>query len=36
MIKDIKNGEYLMIKGSNLTGLNRISKSLKRGKLNAF
>ena len=36
MIKDIKNGEYLMIKGSNSTGLNRISQSLKRGKLNAF
>ena len=33
---DIKNGEYLMIKGSNSTGLNKISKSLKRGKLNAF
>ena len=36
MIKDIKNGEYLMIKGSNSTGLNRISQSLKKGKLNAF
>ena len=33
---DIKNGEYLMIKGSNSTGLNKISKGLKRGKLNAF
>ena len=36
MIKDINNGEYLMIKGSNSTGLNRISQSLKKGKLNAF
>ncbi len=36
MIKDIKNGEYLMIKGSNSTGLNRISQNLKNGKLNAF
>jgi murE/murF fusion protein len=36
VINDIKNGEYLMIKGSNSTGLNKISKGLKRGKLNAF
>ena len=36
VINDIKNGEYLMIKGSNSTGLNKISQSLKRGKLNAF
>ncbi len=36
MIKDVKNGEYLMIKGSNSTGLNRISQNLKKGKLNAF
>jgi len=33
---DIKNGEYLMIKGSNSTGLNQISQSLKVGKINAF
>ncbi len=33
---DIKNGEYLMIKGSNSTGLNKISQSLKLGKINAF
>ena len=33
---DIKNGEYLMIKGSNSTGLNKITKNLKRGELNAF
>ena len=36
MIKDIKNGEYLMIKGSNSTGLNKITASLKRGRSNAF
>ena len=36
MINDIKNGEYLMIKGSNSTGLNKISQSLKVGKINAF
>ena len=36
MINDIKNGEYLMIKGSNSTGLNKISKSLKLGEINAF
>jgi hypothetical protein len=36
MIKEIKNDEYLMIKGSNSTGLNKISQSLKKGKLNAF
>ena len=33
---DIKDGEYLMIKGSNSTGLNKISQSLKLGKINAF
>ena len=36
MINDIKNGDYLMIKGSNSTGLNKISKSLKVGEINAF
>ena len=36
MLSDIKNGEYLMIKGSNSTGLNEISQSLKLGKINAF
>ncbi len=36
MINDIKNGEYLMIKGSNSTGLNKISQSLKLGKINVF
>ena len=33
---DIKNGEYLMIKGSNSTGLNNISKKLKLGKINVI
>tara|TARA_Y100001970_G_scaffold294019_1_gene445918 strand:- start:16106 stop:18952 length:2847 start_codon:yes stop_codon:yes gene_type:complete len=36
IINDIKDGEYLMIKGSNSTGLNKISRSLKKGRLNAF
>ena len=36
MKNDIKDSEYLMIKGSNSTGLNKISQSLKIGKLNAF
>ncbi len=36
IISDIKNGEYLMIKGSNSTGLNKLSQSLKVGKINAF
>ena len=33
---DIKDGEYLMIKGSNSTGLNSIAKKLKSGRLNAI
>jgi len=33
---DIKDGEYLMIKGSNSTGLNAITKNLKSGKTNAI
>ena len=33
---DIKNGEYLMIKGSNSTGLNTIAKKLKSGRINAI
>ena len=33
---DIKNGEYLMIKGSNSTGLNNITKKLKLGNINAI
>ena len=32
---DIKDGEYLMVKGSNSTGLNDIMKNLKVGKINA-
>ena len=35
-INDIKNGEYLMIKGSNSTGLNRITQNLKSGRLSAI
>ncbi len=34
--KDIKNGEYLMIKGSNSTGLNTIARKLKSGRINAI
>ena len=33
---DIKGGEYLMIKGSNSTGLNAITKKIKLGKINAI
>ena len=33
---EIKDGDYLMIKGSNSTGLNNISKNLKLGKINAI
>ncbi len=33
---EIKNGEYLMIKGSNSTGLNNITNKLKSGKINAI
>ncbi|MFL2886875.1 MAG: UDP-N-acetylmuramoyl-L-alanyl-D-glutamate--2,6-diaminopimelate ligase [Candidatus Pelagibacter sp.] len=33
---DIKDGEYLMVKGSNSTGLNTIMKNLKLGKINAI
>ena len=33
---DIKDGEYLMIKGSNSTGLNTVAKNLKLGKINAI
>ncbi len=35
-VNDIKNGEYLMIKGSNSTGLNSIAKNLKSGTLSAL
>ena len=33
---DIKDGEYLMVKGSNSTGLSNIVKKLKAGKINAI
>ena len=33
---DIKDGEYLMIKGSNSTGLNTMTKKLKLGNINAI
>ena len=33
---DIKDGEYLMVKGSNSTGLNTMTKKLKLGKINAI
>ena len=33
---NIKNNDYLMIKGSNSTGLNALSNNLKRGNLNAL
>ena len=35
-INDIRNGDYLMIKGSNSTGLNTITKNLKLGRLSAL
>ncbi len=36
LINDMKNGEYLMIKGSNSTGLNSITQNLKSGMLSAL
>ena len=36
LINDIKSGDYLMIKGSNSTGLNTLAKNLKIGKINAI
>jgi murE/murF fusion protein len=30
----INDNDYVMIKGSNLTGLNNFSKKLKKGKIN--
>ena len=32
----LQNNDYLMIKGSNATGLNKISKNLTKGRINAF
>jgi MurE/MurF fusion protein len=34
--KNINNNDYLMIKGSNSTGLNNITKNIKMGKINAL
>ena len=34
--KDLKNNDYLMIKGSNSTGLNKISDKLKGRRLHAL
>ena len=33
---DIDNNDYLMIKGSNSTGLNKLTKNIKMGKINAL
>ena len=33
---DVKDGEYLMVKGSNSTGLNAMMKNFKLGKINAI
>ena len=33
---DINNNDYLMIKGSNSTGLNKLSSNLKKGNFNAI
>ena len=34
--KNINNNDYLMIKGSNSTGLNRFVSSIKKGNINAL
>ena len=36
IINDIKNGEYLMIKGSNSTGLNKLAEILKKRRIKCF
>tara|TARA_Y100000590_G_C15599942_1_gene969602 strand:+ start:988 stop:1275 length:288 start_codon:yes stop_codon:yes gene_type:complete len=36
LINDIKDGEYLMIKGSNSTGLNFVTRKLILGSINAI
>ena len=36
LTNDINKGEYLMIKGSNSTGLNAITQYLKSGRLSAL
>ena len=33
---NINNNDYLMIKGSNLTGLNNLASNIKKGNLNAL
>ena len=33
---NINNNDYLMIKGSNLTGLHSLAKNIKKGNLNAL
>ena len=33
---NINNNDYLMIKGSNSTGLNKLTSDIKRGKINAL
>jgi murE/murF fusion protein len=33
---NINNNDYLMIKGSNSTGLNKLTKNIKLGKINAL
>jgi len=33
---DINNNDYLMIKGSNSTGLHKLTNSLKTGKINVL
>ena len=32
----LQNNDYLMIKGSNATGLNKISKNLTKGRINVI
>ena len=36
IVNNLNNNDYLMIKGSNLTGLNKFVKILKRKKVNAI
>ena len=36
IVKDLNNNDYLMIKGSNATGLNEIAHKLKQGNLNVI
>ena len=34
--KDLENGDYLMIKGSNSTGLHSVASKIKKGLINAI